>query len=179
MIRYRWTLTAAFVVVLASAAGLGQSPRPGVTDLRRNDPNTVRVDDLVQALSGSPRGTRISPTERPTLLVPIRFEFGSADLTPESREWLEKVSAALGSPDLGQAQFLIEGHTDSVGSDDYNQHLSARRAESVKAFVVARGIAPERLRTEGRGESEPAAANEDGAGRAENRRVEIVNLGIP
>jgi OOP family OmpA-OmpF porin len=179
MLRQRWTWTAVFVVVLAPGAGFAQAQRPGVTDLRRADPNTVRVEDFVQALSSSPRGTRLSPTERPTLLVPIRFEFGSADLTPESREWLEKLSSALGSPDLGHSRFLIEGHTDSVGSDEFNRSLSARRAESVKAFVAARGIPPERLRAEGRGESEPAAANADEAGRAENRRVEIVNLGVP
>ncbi|MBE7179582.1 MAG: OmpA family protein, partial [Mucilaginibacter polytrichastri] len=69
---------------------------------------------------------------------------------------------------------LIVGHTDGVGSDSYNMDLSQRRAKSVKSLVVADGVKGSRLRTEGRGKTEPIGDNATSAGRAQNRRVEIV-----
>jgi len=69
---------------------------------------------------------------------------------------------------------MIEGHTDSVGGDDYNFELSRRRADSVRAYLVGQGIAPDRLTTVGRGEGVPIAANDSAAGRQRNRRVEVI-----
>lgn len=69
------------------------------------------------------------------------------------------------------------GHTDSVGSDRYNQALSQRRAEAVKAYLVQKGIDPARLYTEGKGETMPVADNRSAAGRARNRRVTIEVVG--
>lgn len=65
------------------------------------------------------------------------------------------------------------GHTDSVGSDTYNQALSERRASSVAAYMLGMGLAPNKLTSEGRGESQPVADNETDEGRAKNRRVEL------
>lgn len=73
-----------------------------------------------------------------------------------------------------QRKVSIEGHTDSTGSDEHNQQLSERRAESVKASLVGSGISPDRILTQGYGESYPVAGNEAAAGRQLNRRVEIV-----
>jgi len=67
----------------------------------------------------------------------------------------------------------VIGHTDSVGSDSYNQSLSERRASSVAEYLLAQGVAPNKLTSEGKGESEPVADNETDAGRAKNRRVEL------
>ena len=69
------------------------------------------------------------------------------------------------------------GHTDSIGSDAYNQKLSVRRAEAVKAYLVSKGVEPNRVYTEGKGEKQPVASNKTKEGRAKNRRVEIEVIG--
>ncbi|NBO15990.1 MAG: OmpA family protein, partial [Betaproteobacteria bacterium] len=72
---------------------------------------------------------------------------------------------------------IAVGHTDSVGSDAYNQKLSVRRAEAVKAYLVTKGIEKNRIYTEGKGERSPVADNKTAAGRAKNRRVEVEVVG--
>ena len=72
---------------------------------------------------------------------------------------------------------IAVGHTDSVGSDAYNQKLSVKRAESVKAYLVTKGIEKNRVYTEGKGEKQPVADNKTPEGRAKNRRVEIEVVG--
>ena len=69
------------------------------------------------------------------------------------------------------------GHADSIGSDAYNQKLSVRRAESVKAYLVSKGVEPNRIYTEGKGEKQPVASNKTKDGRQKNRRVEIEVIG--
>ena len=71
------------------------------------------------------------------------------------------------------AMVKIVGHTDSVGSDAFNQKLSEQRAASVVSFLLGQGVAADKLSSEGRGESEPVDSNDTDAGRAKNRRVEI------
>ena len=72
---------------------------------------------------------------------------------------------------------IAVGHTDSVGSDAYNQKLSVRRSEAVKAYLVSKGIEKNRVYTEGKGEKQPVADNKTTEGRAKNRRVEIEVVG--
>jgi len=72
---------------------------------------------------------------------------------------------------------IAVGHADSIGSDEYNQRLSVRRAESVKAYLTAKGIEPNRVYTEGKGEKQPVASNKTADGRAKNRRTEIEVIG--
>ena len=72
---------------------------------------------------------------------------------------------------------ISTGHTDSVGSDAYNQALSIRRANAVKNYLVSKGIAAERVYVEGKGEKQPVATNKTAEGRAKNRRVEIEVVG--
>jgi outer membrane protein OmpA-like peptidoglycan-associated protein len=69
---------------------------------------------------------------------------------------------------------LIEGHTDNVGSDEYNQGLSEQRAAAVQSYLVGQGIAPNRITTSGLGESRPIASNDSPTGRQQNRRVEVI-----
>jgi outer membrane protein OmpA-like peptidoglycan-associated protein len=105
----------------------------------------------------------------------VLFDTGSATLKPGAREKLARVAGILAShPDL---KIEIEGHTDSVGSDDYNQRLSERRAESVRAYLVQQRIPPTAVDAEGFGESRPVATNDTPAGRQQNRRVELVVSG--
>jgi OOP family OmpA-OmpF porin len=99
------------------------------------------------------------------------FAFDSAALTPAAETDLTTTLETLeAEPAL---RVRIDGHTDSVGSDTYNLGLSERRAASVKAYLVARGIAPDRIAVRGLGSSDPVASNATPAGRAQNRRVEI------
>ena len=105
----------------------------------------------------------------------VLFDTGSATLKPGAREKLARVAGILAShPDL---KIEIEGHTDSVGGDDYNQRLSERRAESVRAYLVQQKITPASVDAEGFGESRPVASNTTPAGRQQNRRVELVVSG--
>jgi len=98
-----------------------------------------------------------------------------ATLKPGAREKLARVAGILGShPDL---KIEIEGHADSTGSEDYNQRLSERRAESVRAYIGQQGIAKAVVSAVGFGESRPVATNGTAAGRQQNRRVEIIVTG--
>jgi outer membrane protein OmpA-like peptidoglycan-associated protein len=105
----------------------------------------------------------------------VLFDFDSANLKPGAREKVARIAGILQShPDL---KIQVEGHTDSVGSDDYNLRLSDRRAESVRSGLVQQGIARDAVGTTGFGESKPVATNGTAAGRQQNRRVEIVVSG--
>ena len=79
--------------------------------------------------------------------------------------------------DINLEVIIAVGHTDSVGSDAYNQKLSVKRAEAVKAYLVTKGIEKNRVYTEGKGEKQPVADNKTSEGRAKNRRVEIEVVG--
>ena len=72
---------------------------------------------------------------------------------------------------------IAVGHTDATGSDRYNQGLSIRRVEAVKAYLVSKGVPADRIKTEGKGEADPVASNQTREGRAQNRRVEIEVVG--
>lgn len=101
----------------------------------------------------------------------VTFAFDSAELRTAAESELNQVARTLReSPEV---RVVIAGHTDSIGSAEYNRDLSQRRAESVSTYLQSRGIAGNRLRTIGYGEARPVATNDTDAGRAQNRRVEI------
>lgn len=101
----------------------------------------------------------------------ITFATDSATIDPRFGPTLNQVATVLG--DYEQTYVDVYGHTDSTGSDSYNQGLSERRAQSVANYLAARGVRDVRLGTQGYGESQPVASNDTEAGRAANRRVEI------
>lgn len=101
----------------------------------------------------------------------VLFAFDSAELTSDAQRLLGDVATRLNGAMLVSVKVI--GHTDSVGSDAYNQALSERRAASVASYLGSRGIDAGKLSTEGRGESQPVAGNDTDAGRAQNRRVEL------
>ena len=104
----------------------------------------------------------------------VLFKSGSSELLPSARERLAKVSGIiLAYPSL---HLEVEGHTDSVGGEDYNQALSERRAQAVRDYLVQQGITSNIL-ARGFGKSEPVASNDTAEGRQQNRRVEIVLSG--
>jgi len=103
------------------------------------------------------------------------FDFDKSVLKPEGRSKLDDLVGQLQGVNL--EVIIAVGHTDSVGSVAYNQRLSVRRAEAVKAYLVSKGIEPSRVYTEGKGKSQPVADNHTKAGRAQNRRVEVEVVG--
>ncbi|MET4578899.1 outer membrane protein OmpA [Ottowia thiooxydans] len=103
------------------------------------------------------------------------FDFDKSVLKPEGRAKLDDLIGKVKGINL--EVIIAVGHTDSVGSNAYNQRLSVRRAEAVKAYLVSKGIERNRIYTEGKGETQPVADNRTAEGRAKNRRVEIEVVG--
>ncbi len=101
----------------------------------------------------------------------VQFDFDKSEIRPSARPVLDQAIKTL--KEEGGIAVIAEGHTDSRGSDDYNQALSERRASAVRAYLIAGGIAPSRIIHEGFGEGRPVATNDTEAGRAQNRRVEL------
>jgi outer membrane protein OmpA-like peptidoglycan-associated protein len=105
-------------------------------------------------------------------LSDVLFDTGQATLKPGADRALDRLAQFL--KDSPNSALLIEGHTDSVGTDDYNLALSQRRAQSVADALTSRGISSDRVQTKGLGKAYPVASNDTQAGRQQNRRVEIV-----
>ena len=113
--------------------------------------------------------------EKVTFAADVLFDFDKAVIKPEGKSKLDDISSKTKGVNLEVV--IAIGHADSVGSDAYNQRLSVRRAESVKAYLTSKGIAANRVYTEGKGEKQPVADNKTKEGRAKNRRVEIEVIG--
>ena len=103
------------------------------------------------------------------------FDFDKAVLKPAGKAALDDLSSKLG--DMNLEVIIAVGHTDSIGTDAYNQKLSIRRAEAVKTYLKGKGVEENRIYTEGKGEKQPEASNKTAIGRAKNRRVEIEVVG--
>jgi OOP family OmpA-OmpF porin len=103
------------------------------------------------------------------------FDFDKSALKPEGRAKLDDLIGKIKGINL--EVIIAVGHTDSVGSNKYNQQLSVKRSESVKAYLVSKGIEKNRVYTEGKGETQPVADNKTSEGRSKNRRVEIEVVG--
>ena len=103
------------------------------------------------------------------------FDFDKSVIKPAGKEKLDDLIGKI--KDINLEVIIAVGHTDSVGSDSYNQKLSVRRSEAVKAYLVSKGIEKNRVYTEGKGEKQPVADNKTAEGRAKNRRVEIEVVG--
>jgi OOP family OmpA-OmpF porin len=103
------------------------------------------------------------------------FDFDKSVLKPEGKAKLDDLVSKIKAINL--EVIIAVGHTDSVGTDAYNQKLSVRRSEAVKAYLVSKGVEKNRVYTEGKGEKQPVADNKTAQGRAKNRRVEIEVVG--
>jgi len=106
-----------------------------------------------------------------TLDSQVSFDFDSARINPGFADSLDRLAEVIRKYD--KTVVHVVGHTDSIGSEEYNQRLSERRARAVGDYLASRGVDPARIHTEGRGEREPRATNATEAGRQLNRRVEI------
>jgi OOP family OmpA-OmpF porin len=103
------------------------------------------------------------------------FDFDKAVLKPEGKAKLDDLVGKV--KDINLEVVIAVGHTDATGTDGYNQKLSIRRSEAVKAYLVSKGIEKNRVYTEGKGEAQPVADNKTREGRAKNRRVEVEVVG--
>ena len=128
---------------------------------------------MERATMGSGATVVQTPDNQLKLNVPsdVSFDTGRADIKPNFRGILDQFASGLGSQPNTEVRII--GHTDNTGSDELNNRLSLQRAESTKAYLVARGVNPQAVTTMGRGEHEPIADNSTEQGRARNRRVEI------
>ena len=130
--------------------------------------------DEADRLAGELEEMKAEQTERGVVLTlsDVLFDTNEAELRQGAMRAMDRLAEYMnGNP---KRELLIEGHTDSRGSEQYNRQLAAERANAVADALVQRGIARNRLRTVGLGEAYPVASNESSAGRQENRRVEIV-----
>ncbi|GHC27304.1 OmpA family protein [Aidingimonas halophila] len=131
------------------------------------------VPDFKDQCPDTPAGEEVNALGCPESLVlrDVNFEFDSAQLTQQAESILDEVAERLVANE--GVRVSIEGHTDAVGSAEYNQDLSQRRAESVVDYLESQGVDSDRMRARGYGEEQPIASNETDEGRAENRRVEL------
>jgi OOP family OmpA-OmpF porin len=167
----------------------------GVIDSKDKCPNTpkgVKVDkngcpldsdgdgvpDHLDKCPNTPRGSKVDKNGCPLvgeellIITGINFAFDSSALDKDSQVLLERaVDNLKRNPKM---KVLIEGHTDSVGPEDYNMGLSLKRAKAVEDYIVSQGVAEERMDIKGLGESDPLESNDTPEGRAQNRRVEFV-----
>jgi outer membrane protein OmpA-like peptidoglycan-associated protein len=127
---------------------------------------------LIAALRG--RGVDVRATDRGVVinLPDVLFEFNRSRLTGEARRTVREIAEIART--TGDRRIAVEGHTDSIGSIAYNKRLSVDRARAVADELVAEGVSGRRILIRGLGESEPVASNATEAGRARNRRVEVI-----
>ncbi len=197
-------LASAAVAALAGGIWMGSSvaqehpmASPGFVGDVKGIVVTDSVDDCVRTGSSTAESCRpaVEPmaaaapapahaaplAERITLKGMTLFDFDKATLKPQAREVLDdtiaEIKKKLQSYDVENRHMTVTGHTDSVGSDAYNQRLSERRAAAVKAYLVEHGIGGP-IEARGLGESRPVASNTTAAGREQNRRVEIALTGL-
>lgn len=186
MLRTRTGLTAAALLVLALPAATQeiQKPKdnwqkPGEIQKPRDTwqtPGEIQVPKGIQAI----RAEETKCTKRFSVGADALFDFDKATLTPDAEETLNALVPLLSQDGRQPAPATIEGHTDGKGSDSYNQTLSEKRAQTVKDWLVAKGVLPSSTPIQGWGKRRPVAPNarpdgsDDPAGRQKNRRVEVV-----
>ena len=160
-------------------ARLYEDQRKGLSEqsaTARLDSRTREADDLRRQLAE----LNAKETDRGMVVTlgDVLFDTGKSDLKGGAVGNLAKLAGVLNK--YQDRTVIIEGHTDSVGSDDYNYGLSNRRANAVKSFLVSQGISAGRIDASGKGEGYPVADNGSPAGRQQNRRVEVIisNTGV-
>jgi outer membrane protein OmpA-like peptidoglycan-associated protein len=176
---------------IAVTCGLQAQEQGTFTDFRSRSAYTE--EDLARSLFQPPpsdvltRGIRPAQTQpaptsgttgKNSIALNVLFELNSDKILQTYYGDLDKLGKVLTAPQYSAYRVQIEGHTDSLGSDSYNQRLSEKRAQSVKRYLVQHFPLPsDRLVVRGFGKSKPIASNDTPEGRDKNRRVEVVNLG--
>jgi OmpA-OmpF porin, OOP family len=160
------------------------APRPAPAPAPAPAPKDSDGDGVIDPndkCPGTPAGVKVNAEGCPEVgtklmsLEGVNFDFDSANLRPESMAKLDEAVRVLN--DNSAVSVQIEGHTDSRGSESYNQTLSEKRAQAVVDYLVSKGIAASRLTSVGRGESAPVAPNDSEENMYKNRRVDLVVTG--
>ncbi|MBM3107619.1 OmpA family protein [Pseudomonas sp. P66] len=154
----------------------GDEDEDGVFDRRDRCPDTPANTPVSHTGCPLPQYPVAEKVVEPEIITlndqgSVMFAYNSAELTTGAHSQLQTLVDKLNAPSV--VSIKVIGHTDSQGSDVYNQTLSEQRANSVAEYLINQGVAPSKLTSQGRGESEPIADNETEAGRAQNRRVEL------
>ncbi|MHB8744819.1 MAG: OmpA family protein [Sulfuricaulis sp.] len=142
-------------------------------------PNKVSAQEPVEAAPPAPAEVANPPETKPvvqkvSLKAGALFDVGKADLKPVGKSELDALVSNIKDSNTQIEQVTVTGHTDSTGARDYNRKLSERRADAVKVYLVSRGLSGDSIVTKGAGDTQPIASNKTAAGRAKNRRVDIV-----
>ena len=189
-------------LVLAASAVVAISASAQTTDIKANSPYSAYVQDGRGVIARSGTGLcwhtgywtpadavagcdgaakspskRVADSKKVTYAADAFFDFDKAVVKPAGQKSLDKLVKDIQGVNV--EVIIATGHTDSIGSDAYNQKLSVRRAEAVKAYLVKKGVPAKQVYTEGKGEKQPVASNKTKQGRAKNRRVEIEVVGSP
>ena len=197
----RKTLRSCWIsTLLITAAAGGLAAAQEVKDLTRSNPTEDQLIAILQPKQTEEDGARGIGMAQPrpkciirreeggrgigyhpisdVAAIRVGFDYDSAEILPEAMPALDILGRALTSPRLASSCFQIKGHTDSIGSDSYNDQLSQRRAEAVRQYLATHfDIEPDRLDALGLGKTQPIDDNATPEGRSHNRRVEIVNVG--
>ncbi len=156
----------------AQSAQANAQQQTQAADAARQDALSARAE--AAEMQKSLEELQAKQTERGMVLTlsDVLFDTGAATLKPGADLAMNRVAAFMSENPT--TRVIIEGHTDSRGSDSYNEELSRRRAEAVKAALATRGVTGDRIDAMGRGEGFPVASNDSRAGQQQNRRVEII-----
>ncbi len=165
---------------LAAPSGEGTAPAQAGSQAYAPAPVTPAAAGQRRVASSKPMAPAAAPADSggPSVNLTVNFPNGSADLTPEAMASLDALGKALASSDLANYRFRIEGHTDTVGSPEYNRALSERRAEAVVSYIESKyGVAASRLQAVGMGEQGLLVSTPPQTPEPRNRRVQVINLG--
>ena len=164
MIKNTWILLVALVFAAGCATQEEAKPAPQPEQPRQAPPPEAKP---------APKPKPVA--EKVTFAADVLFDFDKSVVKPEGRSKLDDLANKVRSINLEVV--IAIGHADAIGTDEYNQKLSVRRAEAVKAYLVSKGVETNRVYTEGKGKKQPVASNKTKEGRAKNRRTEIEVIG--
>ena len=166
---------------LTAALGVSRPDQPGLQEAGQDRDPLLPPEELcpfdapelavVDKNITAPKSIKLEQPIKVTFPASALFDFDKSVLKPEGRRGLDNLMAKIKGVDV--EVYVVVGHTDSIGTEEYNRKLSLRRADSVKAYFVSQGVPQAKIRADGRGELEPVASNKTAEGRSQNRRVEV------
>ena len=177
MSKHAWSLLVA-VLFAAGCATQQEAPKPAPEPAPKPAPTPAPAPAPAPTPAPKPAPEAAKPkpvAEKVTFAADVLFDFDKSVVKPDGKSKLDDLSSKIRGINLEVV--IAIGHADSIGGDAYNQKLSVRRAEAVKAYLITKGVETNRVYTEGKGEKQPVASNKTQEGRAKNRRTEIEVIG--